>query len=336
MSVRNRLLFTLTLFVAVISLPVSILACACCAEPGEYRTDLNKPSEYVLGLIDRMKFRNIAHLYSTEAGIEENARGIFDPSENYAFTGSLEHGVWKLTFRDGKKFGTLILPLPAKMLSHRADIHEASSNPNVTLYKEWRFESRATGTEIFRNGIAVGTKYILVFQGRGNNCDDESQFTHWHLEITGRKAHYAFYGEMETETVVTKHATGTFDVKLNPQPAEENVGDASVGRMSLEKQIHGDLEGTSKGQMLTGMSEIEGSGAYVAIERVNGTLNGRKGTFALHHRGLMTRGAPELSISVVPDSGTGDLVGLEGTMTIEIVDGKHFYDFEYTIAKTEQ
>jgi hypothetical protein len=102
--------------------------------------------------------------------------------------------------------------------------------------------------------------------------------------------------------------------------------------MSLEKELHGDLEGTSKGQMLAAMSDVKGSGAYVAIERVNGTLDGRKGTFALQHRGIMNRGAPQLLVSVVPDSGTGELVGLEGTMTIEIVDGKHFYEFEYTIA----
>ena len=154
----------------------------------------------------------------------------------------------------------------------------------------------------------------------------------WRLEIKGPKSHYAFYGEMEKEPVVTKHAKGTFEVKLNPQAPEANVGDATIGRMSLEKELHGDLEGTSKGQMLAAMSDVKGSGAYVAIERVNGTLDGRKGTFALQHRGIMNRGAPQLLVSVVPDSGTGELVGLEGTMTIEIVDGKHFYEFEYTIA----
>ena len=85
------------------------------------------------------------------------------------------------------------------------------------------------------------------------------------------------------------------------------------------------------GQMLTGMGEVKESGAYVAIERVRGTLHGRTGTFAVYHRGIMTRGAQELVITVVPDSGTEDLTGITGTMTIEIKDGKHFYAFHYTL-----
>jgi len=127
-----------------------------------------------------------------------------------------------------------------------------------------------------------------------------------------------------------KKASGTFDVKINPQPHDDAVGDPTVGRMSIDKQFHGDLEGTSKGEMLTAGS-ADGSGVYVAIERVTGTVQGRRGTFALHHTGIMTRGTPKLTITVVPDSGTGELVGLGGTMGITIVDGKHLYDFEYTL-----
>ncbi len=130
---------------------------------------------------------------------------------------------------------------------------------------------------------------------------------------------------------MSDHATGPFDVKVNPLPAENNVGDPTVGRMSLDKQFHGDLEATSKGQMLTTMGDVKGSAGYVAMERVNGTLKGRKGTFALQHTGTMTRGTPQLTITVVPDSGTGELVGLTGTMAIHIVEGKHSYDFEYTL-----
>ncbi len=137
----------------------------------------------------------------------------------------------------------------------------------------------------------------------------------------------------QKERTVTKHASGTFEVKMNPQ-TEDKVGDPTVGRMSLDKQFHGDLEGTSKGQMLAVSStDVQGSAGYVAMERVNGTLGGRKGTFALQHSGTMTRGAPQLSITVVPDSGTGEIVGLAGKMTINIVDGKHFYEFEYTLAE---
>jgi hypothetical protein len=127
------------------------------------------------------------------------------------------------------------------------------------------------------------------------------------------------------------HASGTFEVKLNPQPSDDKVGDPTVGRMAIDKQFHGDLEGTSKGQMLTAMTDVKGSAGYVAIERVAGTVHGRSGTFALQHTGTMTRGAPQLSVTVVPDSGTGQLVGLAGTMEITIVDGKHFYEFEYTL-----
>ena len=124
-------------------------------------------------------------------------------------------------------------------------------------------------------------------------------------------------------------ASGTFDVKLGAQVMDDNA-EGALGRMSLDKQFHGDLEGTSKGQMLTAATSVKDSAGYVAIERVTGTLHGRKGTFALQHSGIMTRGAPQLTITVVPDSGTGQLVGLAGKMTIKIADGKHFYDFEYT------
>jgi hypothetical protein len=103
--------------------------------------------------------------------------------------------------------------------------------------------------------------------------------------------------------------------------------------MTIDKQFHGDLEATSKGQMLAISSEVKGSAGYVAMERVTGTLQGRTGTFALQHSGTMTRGVPQLLITVVPDSGTGQLVGLTGKMTINIVDGKHSYVFEYTLAE---
>ena len=101
--------------------------------------------------------------------------------------------------------------------------------------------------------------------------------------------------------------------------------------MTIEKQIHGDLEATSKGQMLTAGTDVKGSAGYVAIERVTGALQGRTGSFVLQHTGTMTRGAFQLTITVVPDSGTGQLAGLTGTMNIIIADGKHSYDFDYTL-----
>jgi hypothetical protein len=133
---------------------------------------------------------------------------------------------------------------------------------------------------------------------------------------------------------VTKHASGTFSVKMNPQ-VDDKVGDPTIGRMELDKQFLGNLEATSKGQMLACMTDVPGSAGYVAIERVKGKLDGYSGTFALQHRGIMTRGEGQLSVTVVPDSGTGQLVGLSGDMTINVVDGKHFYEFEYAIAEPE-
>jgi hypothetical protein len=131
---------------------------------------------------------------------------------------------------------------------------------------------------------------------------------------------------------MTKHASGTFEVKLNPQTRDDNVGDPTVGRMSIDKQFRGDLEATSRGEMLAARTETEGSAGYVALERVAGALDGRAGTFALQHSGTMTRGVPQLLITVVPDSGTGQLTGLAGQMKIDIVDGKHSYAFDYTLA----
>ena len=124
-------------------------------------------------------------------------------------------------------------------------------------------------------------------------------------------------------------ATGEFEVTLVPQ--EDADGDATLGRMTIDKIFRGDLTAKSKGQMLTAMTAVEGSAAYVAVERVTGTLAGREGSFALQHTGVMSRGAPHLSIAVVPDSGTGELEGLKGTMKIEIVGGRHLYDLDYAI-----
>ena len=130
---------------------------------------------------------------------------------------------------------------------------------------------------------------------------------------------------------MTTRATGTFDVKLTPLASDESTGGTSLGRMSIDKQYHGDLAGAAKGEMLTGMTTVKNSAVYVAVERISGTLNGRSGGFLLHHRGIMTRGAQDLVIAVVPDSGSGELAGLEGRLEIAIDSGKHSYVFEYTL-----
>ena len=130
---------------------------------------------------------------------------------------------------------------------------------------------------------------------------------------------------------MTRHAKGTFDVKMSPQPAQDGVGDPSVGRMAIDKQFHGDLEGTSKGQMLAVGTAIDGSAGYVAMERVQGTLLGRRGSFALQHNGSMNRGTPQLSITIVPDSGTEALGGIAGKLEVTIANGVHSYDLHYTL-----
>jgi len=129
---------------------------------------------------------------------------------------------------------------------------------------------------------------------------------------------------------MTNHAAGTFEVKLAPQ--DDKSDDKSMGRMTVEKQWHGAMEGTSRGQMLTGGDVSTGSATYVAIEKFSGTINGRSGTLLFQHMGTMNRGVQDLKISVVPDSGTDQLKGIKGRLTGKIEGGKHFYDFEYSIS----
>ena len=128
---------------------------------------------------------------------------------------------------------------------------------------------------------------------------------------------------------IAQHITGSFDVTLAPQPPAAGESPAP-GRMLLDKQFHGPLEAHSKGQMLAFGTSVKGSAGYVAIELVEGQLEGRRGSFALQHSGTMNRGEPTLAVNVVPDSGTGKLTGLRGSMGIRIEGGKHYYDFEYS------
>ena len=126
-------------------------------------------------------------------------------------------------------------------------------------------------------------------------------------------------------------ATGEFVVKLLPLAFEGQADGTKIGRMSIDKTISGDLVATTKGQMLSAMTEVKGSAGYVAIEMVEGTLKGKKGTFVLQHSGTMNKGSPSLSVTVVPDSGTGELAGLAGQFSIIIAAGKHSYEFKYTL-----
>jgi uncharacterized protein DUF3224 len=131
--------------------------------------------------------------------------------------------------------------------------------------------------------------------------------------------------------IVTIRVTGTFEVKLSPLDAHEKSAEAMLGRMSIDKQFHGGLEGTSRGEMLMAMTNVTGSAGYVAMERVTGTLDGKCGAFTLQHSATMNRGTPSLSVTVVPDSATDQLTGLTGTMTIQIANGMHSYEFDYSL-----
>ena len=135
---------------------------------------------------------------------------------------------------------------------------------------------------------------------------------------------------MSLRTSLTLRVHGAFDVKMTPQPADDAAGGAALGRLLIDKRYHGDLDATSVGQMLAHRTTVDGSAGYVALELVTGTLRGKRGSFVLQHFGIMDRGAKSLSVTVVPDSGTGELVGISGRMDIEITDGKHSYDLEYS------
>ena len=132
---------------------------------------------------------------------------------------------------------------------------------------------------------------------------------------------------------MSQHAKGVFRVKLLPLSLVDDEADKTLGRMSIDKTFSGDLIATSKGEMLSAGTSVKGSAGYVAIERVTGSLNGRSGSFVLQHSGTMNRGTPQLSVTVVPDSGTEDLVGLTGTLAIIIADGEHRYEFEYLFSE---
>ena len=131
-------------------------------------------------------------------------------------------------------------------------------------------------------------------------------------------------------------ANGTFDVVMKPQSEPDTTAGAKLGRMSLDKQFHGDLSAVGKGEMLTAFTDTAGSAGYVAIERVVGTLHGRSGSFVFQHTGTMNRGVQQLSISVIPDSGSGELTGLSGLFLLNNADGNHLYTFEYSLPGLEE
>lgn len=188
----------LALLAGLLFAPVRAWACACCSNEGAYYVSSGRPSEYERSILQQVRFGRTANLYLTEADLEDTAKGLSHRAERYALDGSLVGNVWRLVFRDGKQTGTLSLPLPLKMTNYTADIHDGRTSPGggPLLYKEWRFEGPVSGTGFFRAGLVGPARYLLVLQGRGNGCQDAGDFSHWRLQINGRKAEYAFYGEL--------------------------------------------------------------------------------------------------------------------------------------------
>jgi Protein of unknown function (DUF3224) len=181
----------------------------------------------------------------------------------------------------------------------------------VLNQSKWFSEKSWRGTQPFILLTAVASVSLLFGQGP-------------ELNPTSKKK----------EVTMIKHIKGAFDVKLSPMTFEDAATDSGLGRMSIDKQFHGDLEAHSQGQMLAARTSLKDSAGYVAIERVTGTLQGRKGSFVLQHSGTMNRGVPTLTVTVVPDSGTDQLVGLSGKMNIIIAEGKHSYEFEYALPES--
>jgi hypothetical protein len=207
----------LTLF-AVICLTAfanTALACACCVEEGTYIIWTGAPGESERAMLDSMEFDKKAKLYMTEAGFDtikglEDFRNDYESDEFMSWDGSFDlvneftNKTWKFTVRSPSgKTGTLVLPMPTQMVWYKADIHDTKDTGlGVQLYKEMRFKGSVQGgTGVFRSSIIKPTTYFLVFQGRGNGCDDYSNFTHWHLEINGKKASYEFNGRLNSGAV---------------------------------------------------------------------------------------------------------------------------------------
>lgn len=204
-------LFIFALLVGGLTPVWAAAACACCADKGTYTISVRKPDTYLLDEMKQIAFGQTAKLFTTEAGLDPGlVRGLPADyrddntafSEDFGFGGVFAAKQWKFDFKDYRgRTGSLLLAHPPTMLRFAVDTHddEDSRSSNVVLYKEWRFQGVTTGTGFFQAGIAPKTKFFLVFQGRGNNCDSATDFTHWRVEVTGSKASYAFWGKLKQQ-----------------------------------------------------------------------------------------------------------------------------------------
>ena len=198
---------TLTVLAIVCSFASNAFACACCAEPGTYHLRTSKPSDYALSVIKQFEFANNANLYLTEAGFDiidglDAIRADLNQIDNFDLVSAFTGKAWTFKIKTPNKgtTGTLTLPIPTQMVTFKVDIHDEEDRPNgPLLYKEFRFKGKFTKASGFlKNGVASGTTYFLVFQGRGNGCDEVENFTNWRLEIDGPRAKYAFFGKLSS------------------------------------------------------------------------------------------------------------------------------------------
>lgn len=191
--------------------PLQSLACACCAEPGLYSLRTSKPESYTMDLLREMRLQE-ADLYLTEAGFEsikglgpvkaEYESDSWTADSRFDLVSAFTNTGWRVNLKTPKGLkASLVLPLPTQMVAYKVDIHDEENRPNgPNLYKEFRFKGNlSSATGFASSGWARGTSYFLVFQGRGNGCDNASDFTHWRLEIAGPKADYAFFGKLDAE-----------------------------------------------------------------------------------------------------------------------------------------
>ncbi len=186
----------LCLFLMLWLFPSSAFACACCAESGHYSIRTAKPSVYEIEELQKLKFQTAA-LY-TDAGYPETVKGISPLNESFTVTGLLSGNSWMFDFKDDKqKAGKLNLTKPLSMVEYMVDLPSANPEGEVKLYKEWRFKYRVqNATGIFKNGFAPTNEYFLVLQGYGNVCTSAGDFTKWHLEVSGKKAEFSFFGSL--------------------------------------------------------------------------------------------------------------------------------------------
>lgn len=210
----KKLVLTMAgLLISLSTFAGNTLACACCAEPGTYGIWTGKPEQYVVDILKQVEFDKKALLYITEAGFD-SMKGLSPIEKDYFddpawaagdfdLVNSFSGKVWTFNFKTPKgKTGSLRLPMPTNLVMFKVDIHDDSDHGlGPLLYKEFRFKGTVLSGSGFLGGSIINpTTYFLVFQGRGNGCDDVSDFRNFNLEITGKKARYQFYGKLKSGT----------------------------------------------------------------------------------------------------------------------------------------